>query len=109
MPERPMAEKRKISVVLADVDGTLVTEDKVLTKRAQNAVSALQRLRAICAEDGLHPVIEVGGGENVATAARAAAAGASAILAGAAIFGAKDYAAAIAEIRANATAAAARS
>jgi hypothetical protein len=37
-----MAEKRKISLVLADVDGTLVTEDKILTKRAQNAVNALQ-------------------------------------------------------------------
>ena len=37
-----MVEKRKISLVLADVDGTLVTEEKVLTKRAQNAVSALQ-------------------------------------------------------------------
>jgi Cof subfamily protein (haloacid dehalogenase superfamily) len=37
-----MAEKRKISLVLADVDGTLVTEEKVLTKRAQSAVSALQ-------------------------------------------------------------------
>jgi pentose-5-phosphate-3-epimerase len=69
-----MAEKRKISLVLADVDGTLVTEDKVLTKRAQNAVSALQRLRAICAEHGLHPMIEVDGGENVATAAQAAVA-----------------------------------
>lgn len=37
-----MAEKRKISLVLADVDGTLVTEDKILTERARNAVSALQ-------------------------------------------------------------------
>ena len=37
-----MAEKRKISLVLADVDGTLVTEEKVLTKRAQSAVRALQ-------------------------------------------------------------------
>lgn len=37
-----MAEKRNISLVLADVDGTLVTEEKVLTKRAQGAV---QRLR----------------------------------------------------------------
>jgi Cof subfamily protein (haloacid dehalogenase superfamily) len=36
-----MAEKHKISLVLADVDGTLVTEEKVLTRRAQNAVSAL--------------------------------------------------------------------
>ena len=37
-----MTQKPKISLVLADVDGTLVTEDKVLTKRAQAAV---QRLR----------------------------------------------------------------
>ncbi len=37
-----MAAKRKISLVLADVDGTLVTEDKVLTPRAQRAVRALQ-------------------------------------------------------------------
>src|SRR5262249_25961279 len=33
----------KISLVLADVDGTLVNEEKVLTKRAQNAVSQLRR------------------------------------------------------------------
>src|SRR6267154_1848899 len=38
-----MADKRKISLVLADVDGTLVTEEKVLTKRAQSTVKALQR------------------------------------------------------------------
>jgi Cof subfamily protein (haloacid dehalogenase superfamily) len=38
-----MAEKRKISLVLADVDGTLVTEEKVLTKRAQAAVQSLHR------------------------------------------------------------------
>jgi Cof subfamily protein (haloacid dehalogenase superfamily) len=37
-----MAEKRKISLVLADVDGTLVTEEKVLTKRAQAAVQHLR-------------------------------------------------------------------
>jgi Cof subfamily protein (haloacid dehalogenase superfamily) len=37
-----MPEKRKISLVLADVDGTLVTEEKILTERARNAVSALQ-------------------------------------------------------------------
>ena len=36
-----MAEKRKISLVLADVDGTLVTEEKVLTERAQAAVQRL--------------------------------------------------------------------
>src|SRR5271170_3958959 len=37
-----MAENRKIALVLADVDGTLVTEEKILTKRARDAVNALQ-------------------------------------------------------------------
>src|SRR5579871_514491 len=68
----------------------------------------IRRLRALCAERGLHPVIEVDGGENVTTAGQAAAAGATAIVAGSAIFGRKDYAAAIAEIRASAAEAAAR-
>jgi Cof subfamily protein (haloacid dehalogenase superfamily) len=36
-----MAQRGKISLVLADVDGTLVTEQKVLTERAQKAVRAL--------------------------------------------------------------------
>ncbi len=38
-----MDKKPKISLVVADVDGTLVTEDKVLTPRAQAAVKALGR------------------------------------------------------------------
>ena len=38
-----MVAKRKISLVLADVDGTLVNEEKVLTKRAQSAVRQLRR------------------------------------------------------------------
>ena len=38
-----MGERRKISLVIADVDGTLVTEDKILTTRAQAAVQALHR------------------------------------------------------------------
>jgi hypothetical protein len=37
-----MAAKRKISLVLADVDGSLVDEEKVLTKRAQSAVKQLR-------------------------------------------------------------------
>ncbi|TXH33659.1 MAG: HAD family phosphatase [Rhodospirillaceae bacterium] len=36
-----MAKTRKISLVLSDVDGTLVTEEKVLTKRAEAAVRRL--------------------------------------------------------------------
>jgi ribulose-phosphate 3-epimerase len=69
----------------------------------------IRRLRAICAARDLHPVIEVDGGENTETAGQAAAAGATAIVAGSAIFGAPDYAAAIAAIRANAVAAVGRS
>src|SRR6516165_8503288 len=66
----------------------------------------IARLRAMCAARSLSPVIEVDGGENATTAAQAAAAGATAIVAGSAIFGAADYAKAIAAIRASAAAAA---
>ena len=38
-----MADKRKISLVLADVDGTLVTDQKILTRRAQTAVRSLRK------------------------------------------------------------------
>lgn len=68
----------------------------------------IRRLRATCAARDLHPIIEVDGGENPATAARAAAAGATAIVAGSAIFGTADYAAAIAGMRASAAVAAAQ-
>jgi ribulose-phosphate 3-epimerase len=63
------------------------------------------RLSAMCAERGLCPVIEVNGGENATTAALAAGASATAIAAGSAIFGTKDYVKAIAELRAKAAAA----
>jgi ribulose-phosphate 3-epimerase len=69
----------------------------------------IRRIRALCAERGLNPVIEVDGGENEVTAGQAAAAGATAIVAGSAIFGTKDYAAAIAAIRRSATAGEAKS
>jgi ribulose-phosphate 3-epimerase len=69
----------------------------------------IRRIRAICSERGLDPVIEVDGGENVTTAAQAATAGAAAIVAGSAIFGAQDYKAAIAAIRESAAAAATNS
>jgi Cof subfamily protein (haloacid dehalogenase superfamily) len=41
----PARSVSKISLVLADVDGTLVTEQKVLTSRAVAAVNALQKAR----------------------------------------------------------------
>lgn len=38
-----MTVPRKISLLLADVDGTLVTHEKILTERARNAVRSLNR------------------------------------------------------------------
>jgi ribulose-phosphate 3-epimerase len=69
----------------------------------------IRRVRAMCAEQGLDPVIEVDGGENKTTAAQAVAAGATAIVAGSAIFGTKDYRAAIAAIRGGGAVGAAQS
>ena len=56
-------------------------------------------LRARCAELGLAPHIEADGGQNVDTVRATVAAGADVIVAGTAIFGASDYAEAIAGIR----------
>jgi ribulose-phosphate 3-epimerase len=62
----------------------------------------IRRIRASCTERGLSPVIEVDGGENATTAGMSVKAGATAIVAGSAIFGTRDYEAAIAAIRASA-------
>ncbi|MEO8318722.1 MAG: ribulose-phosphate 3-epimerase [Bradyrhizobium sp.] len=59
----------------------------------------IRRLRMLCDARGFDPIIEVDGGENGSNAGQAVAAGASAIVAGSAIFGSSDYAAAIAAIR----------
>ena len=59
----------------------------------------IRRLRRLCEERGLEPVIEVDGGQDCAHAAQAVAAGATAIVAGSAIFGAHDYREAIRAIR----------
>jgi ribulose-phosphate 3-epimerase len=61
----------------------------------------IRKLRALCDARGLDPVIEVDGGQSCRHAGEVVAAGANAIVAGSAIFGTKDYAAAIAAIRAG--------
>jgi ribulose-phosphate 3-epimerase len=61
----------------------------------------IRKLRSICDARGLDPVIEVDGGQDCRHAGEAIAAGANAIVAGSAIFGAQDYAAAISSIRAG--------
>ena len=59
----------------------------------------IRRLRELCAARGLDPFIEVDGGQNREHARQSVEAGANVIVAGSAIFGSKDYAAAIAAIR----------
>jgi ribulose-phosphate 3-epimerase len=59
----------------------------------------IRKLRAMCDARGLSPMIEVDGGQDADHAGRAIAAGATVIVAGSAIFGAIDYAAAIRAIR----------
>jgi ribulose-phosphate 3-epimerase len=59
----------------------------------------IRRLRETCEARGLDPYIEVDGGENSETAGQAIKAGANVIVAGSAIFGSPNYAAAITAIR----------
>jgi len=59
----------------------------------------IRELRQLCKSKKLDPWIEVDGGENCENAALAIAAGSDAIVAGSAIFGSGDYAAAIDGIR----------
>lgn len=56
-------------------------------------------LRRLCDAKGVHPWIEVDGGQDAENAGLAVEAGADAIVAGTAIFGSGDYAASIARIR----------
>ena len=60
----------------------------------------IRELRQLCTARGLDPWIEVDGGQDGANAWRAVDAGADALVAGSAIFGASDYAAAVAQLRA---------
>ena len=62
----------------------------------------IEALRRLCEARRLEPRIAVDGGQDAQNAARAVAAGADAIIAGSAIFGSTDYAAAIAAIRRSA-------
>lgn len=59
-------------------------------------------LRRLCDTRGLNPYIEVDGGQSGENAWQAVDAGADALVAGSAVFGADDYARAIARLRAHA-------
>jgi ribulose-phosphate 3-epimerase len=61
----------------------------------------IRDLRRLCESRGLRPWIEVDGGQNAENAKSAIVAGANVIVAGSAIFGSDDYAAAIRRIRSS--------
>lgn len=70
----------------------------------EGTYAKLERLRALCEREGCSPRVEVDGGVSAANAARLASCGADVLVAGSAVFGAGDRAAAIAGIRAAAAA-----
>ena len=59
----------------------------------------IERIRAMIEKSGKHVALEVDGGIKVGTARRVVAAGADVLVAGNAVFGEKDYAAAITALR----------
>ena len=71
-------------------------------KYIESSAAKLRRLRRLCAEHGVSPLIEVDGGVNAQTAAEVCAAGANVLVAGSAVFGQEDRAGAISQIRAAA-------
>ena len=61
-------------------------------KFIESQVDKIRKLRALCNERGLNPWIEVDGGVTPANAYKVIDAGANALVAGSAVFGAKSYA-----------------
>lgn len=64
-----------------------------------STVRKIRELKAMCEELNAHPLIEVDGGINPATAPLVASAGAQVLVAGSSVFGAPDPARAMEEIR----------
>ncbi|NRA07008.1 MAG: ribulose-phosphate 3-epimerase [Myxococcales bacterium] len=101
----PGTPVQAVETVLADVDQVLVmTVNPGFggQKFIESTLTKVETLRAWVDSRGLDVRIEVDGGIGSETLGRAAAAGADVFVAGTAIFGAEDRAAAIAELRASA-------
>lgn len=69
-------------------------------KFIENTINKVQRLRALIAETGSKALIEIDGGVNLTTGKLLAEAGADALVAGSAVFGAPDPMAEIAALKA---------
>ncbi len=101
----PATPVSMLEEVIEDVDMVLVmTVNPGFggQKFIESSPAKLRRLRKLCAERGVSPMIEVDGGINDKTAAIVAEAGANVLVAGSAVFGKADRASAIAAIRESA-------
>ena len=99
-PATPMC---LLEPILGELDMVLVmTVDPGFGGQAliESSPRKLRRLRRMCDEHGVNPLIEVDGGVTPATAPLVTSAGANVLVAGSAVFGAADRPAAIAELRA---------
>lgn len=65
----------------------------------EGSIAKLRKLRALCAEHGVSPWVEVDGGIVAGNAERVVAAGANVLVAGSSVFGATDRAGAIGALR----------
>jgi len=104
----PATPVEAIEWVLDDVDQVLIMSVNPGFGGQQFIPSALrkiQQLRRMIDERGLAVDIEVDGGVKVDNVAAVCAAGANVIVSGSGVFGTKDYAATIAELRARGDAA----
>ena len=98
-PTTPLAT---IEWILEDVDFVMlmsVNPGFGGQKFIPSTLPKIRRLRAMIEERGLSTLIEIDGGVNATTIGDIAAAGADVFVAGSAIYGTSDYAAAIAQFR----------
>jgi ribulose-phosphate 3-epimerase len=104
----PATPLEAIEYVLGDVAQVLIMSVNPGfggQKFIPSALDKIRRLRRMLDERGLAVDIEVDGGVTVANVAEVCAAGANVIVSGSGVYGTKDYAATIAELRTTGSAA----
>jgi len=102
----PATPATAVETVLADADQVLVMTVNpgfAGQKFIEGMLAKIETLRGWIDDRGLEVVLEVDGGIREGTIERAAGAGADVFVAGTAVFGAPDYAAAIASLRRKAS------
>jgi ribulose-phosphate 3-epimerase len=98
-PATPLAQIKHVLDLCSQILVMTVNPGFGGQKFLPSMLPKIRALRQLCDERGLDPVIEVDGGVSGDNAWQVIDAGANAIVAGSAVFGAPDYAAAIAAIR----------